>query len=147
MQRLDPYVVSPKEMQELISLHAFLDSSGLEESLIELLRLHVSQLNGCPRGIHRYYRRLSTLGETTERLVALGAWRSTSLFTEKERAALEWSEAVTLVSRSRVPDGVYTAIRGWFTDIEIVRLTMIIVATTAWNGVEMSFPCSHNEGE
>ena len=147
MQTLDPYAVSPKEMQELISLHAFLDSSGLEESLIELLRLHVSQLNGCPRGIHRYCRRLSTLGETTERLVALGAWRSTSLFTEKERAALEWSEAVTLVSRSRVPDGVYTAIRGWFTDIEIVRLTMIIVATTAWNGVEMSFPCSHNEGE
>ena len=147
MQRLDPYVVSPKEMQELISLHAFLDSSGLEESLIELLRLHVSQLNGCPRGIHRYCRRLSLLGETTERLVALGAWRSTVLFTEKERAALEWSEAVTLVSRSRVPDGVYTAISGWFTDIEIVRLTMIIVATTAWNGVEMSFPCSHNEGE
>jgi len=147
MQTLDPYAVSPKEMQELISLHAFLDSSGLEESLIELLRLHVSQLNGCPRGIHRYCRRLSTLGETTERLVALRAWRSTALFTEKERAALEWSEAVTLVSRSRVPDGVYTAIRGWFTDIEIVRLTMIIVSTTAWNGVEMTFPRSHKEGE
>jgi alkylhydroperoxidase family enzyme len=117
MQTLDPYAVSPKEMQELISLHAFLDSSGLEE------------------------------GETTERLVALGAWRSASLFTEKERVALEWSEAVTFLSRSRVPDGFYTAMRQWFTDIEIVKLTMIIAATTAWNRMEMSFPRSYSEAE
>jgi len=147
MQTLDPYVVSPKEMQELISLHAFLDSSGLEEPLIELLRLHVSRLNGCEQGVRRHCRRLSTLGETTVRLLALDAWRSARLFTEKERAALEWSEAVTFVSRSRVPDSVHAAIRQWFTDIEIVKLTMVIAATTAWNRVEMSFPRSHDEGE
>jgi len=147
MQTLDPYVVSPKEMQELISLHAFLDSSGLEEPLIELLRLHVSRLNGCEQGVRRHCRRLSTLGETTVRLLALDAWRSARLFTEKERAALEWSEAVTFVSRSRVPDSVHAAIRQWFTDIEIVKLTMVIAATTAWNRVEMSFPRSHDEAE
>jgi AhpD family alkylhydroperoxidase len=147
MQTLDPYAVSPKEMQELISLHAFLDSSGLEESLIELLRLHVSLLNGCAEGVRRHCRRLSVLGETTERLVALGAWRSASLFTEKERVALEWSEAVTFLSRSRVPDGFYAAMRQWFTDIEIVKLTMIIAATTAWNRMEMSFPRSYSEAE
>ena len=147
MQTLDPYVVSPKEMQELISLHAFLDSSGLEEPLIELLRLHVSRLNGCEQGVRRNCRRLSTLGETTVRLLALDAWRSARLFTEKERAALEWSEAVTFVSRSRVPDSVHAAIRQWFTDIEIVKLTMVIAATTAWNRVEMSFPRSHDEAE
>ena len=147
MQPLDPYVVSPKEMQELISLHAFLDSSGLEEPLIELLRLHVSRLNGCEQGVRRHCRRLSTLGETTARLLALDAWRSARLFTEKERAALEWSEAVTFVSRSRVPESVHAAIRQWFTDIEIVKLTMVIAATTAWNRVEMSFPRSHDEAE
>jgi len=140
MQPLDPYTVSPKDMQELISLHAFLDSSGLEEPLRELVRMHVSLLNGCTRGIRRHCHRLTTLGETTARLTALGAWRNTPLFTEKERAALEWSESVTFVSRSRVSDEVHAVVRQWFTDMEIVQLTMIVAATTAWNGVEMSFP-------
>lgn len=139
MQTLDPYTVSPKEMQELISLHAFLDSSGLDESLIELLRLHVSLINGCAQGVRRHCARLSKLDETTGRLLSLGTWRSSSLFTEKERAALEWSEAVTVVSGARIPDGIHAAIRQWFTDIEIVKLTMIIAATSAWNRVEMSF--------
>src|SRR5260370_23833878 len=147
MRTLDPYVVSPKEMQELISLHTFLDSSGLDESLIELLRLHVSLLTGCARGVHRHSGRLTKLGETTARLVELPAWRSASLFTERERAALEWSEAVTLVSGSHIPDNIHVAIRQWFTDVEIVKLTMIIAATTAWNRVEMSFPRSHSELE
>jgi len=146
MQIIDPYAVAPKEMQELISLDAFLDSSGLEESLIELLRLHVSRLNGCARGVRRHCRRLGTLGETKARLVAICRWRRTELFTEKERAALEWSEAVTLVSRSRVPNDVHVAISQWFTDAEIAKITMIIAATTAWNRVEMSLR-SYNEAE
>jgi AhpD family alkylhydroperoxidase len=147
MRTLDPYAVSPKEMQELISLHTFLDSSGLDESLIELLRLHVSVLNGCTQGVRRHCGRLSTLGETTERLAALAAWRNASLFTEKERAALEWSEAVTFVSRSRVPGCVHAVISQWFTDIEIVKLTMIIAVMAAWNRVEMSLRRSHDEAQ
>lgn len=145
MQTLDPYAVSPKDMQELISLHTFLDSSGLEEPLIELLRLHVSLLNGCTRGVRRHCRRLSVLGETSARVVALGSWRSASVFTDKERAALDWSEAVTFVSRSCVPEAVQVAVRQWFTDIEIVKLAMVVAATTAWNRMEMSFPRPHNE--
>lgn len=142
MQSLDPYAVSPKEMQELIALDAFLDSSGLEESLIELLRLHVSRLNDCTQAVCRHSRRASALGETTARLVALGAWRNASLFTEKERAALDWAEAVTFLPRSSVPEAVHAAIRQWFTEIEIVQVTVIIAATIAWNRVEMSFPCA-----
>src|SRR5437763_1648477 len=99
MQTLDPYAVSPKEMQELISLHAFLDSSGLEESLIELLRLHVSLLNSCAEGVRRHCRGLTLLGETTERLVALGAWRGASLFTEKERAQDHLTPASSFIAR------------------------------------------------
>lgn len=145
MQSLDPYAVSPKEMQELISLHAFLDSSGLEESLIELVRLHVSGLNGCVQGARRHARRASVLGETAMRISALGDWRSASHFTEKERAALEWAEAVTSVSHAHIADAVHALIRQWFTDMEIVKLTVIVAATTAWNHLEMSFsrpdPC------
>jgi AhpD family alkylhydroperoxidase len=118
MQSLDPYAVSPKEMQELISLHAFLDSSGLEEPLIELLRLNVSRLNGCTQGVRRHSRRACVLGESIARLAALGASQGSSLFTEKERVALEWSEAVTFASRSRVSDHLQAAIRQWFTDLQ-----------------------------
>jgi AhpD family alkylhydroperoxidase len=133
MQNLDPYTVSPKEMQELISLHAFLDSSGLEESLVELLRLHVSQLNGCTRGVFRHSRRMCALGATAAKLSALAVWRSASLFTEKERAALQWAEAVTSGSASCASNGVSAEVNQWFTDVEIVKLTVIIAATTAWN--------------
>jgi AhpD family alkylhydroperoxidase len=142
-QSLDPYVVSPKEMQELISFHSFLESSGLEESLIELVRLHVSRLNGCAQGTRRHSRRASALGETAARIATVAAWQTTPHFTEKERAALEWAEAVTFVSRTRISDGAHVVIRQWFTDVEIVKLTMIVAATTAWNRIEMSFsqPC------
>jgi len=139
MQSLDPYSVSPKEMQELISLQAFLDSSGLDEPLIELLRLNVSRVNGCAHGIRRHSRRAWLLGESSARLAALAVWHDSSLFTEKERAAFEWSEAVTFAPRSRVPDHLQTAIRQWFTDIEVVKITLVVAATLAWNHVEMTF--------
>jgi AhpD family alkylhydroperoxidase len=147
MQSLDPYAVAPKEMQELIALRAFLHSSGLEKGQIELLRLHVSRLNGCMQGIRRHSQRASALGESTARLAALSAWRSSSHFTEKERAALEWSEAVTLVRWSRFPNDVHASIRQWCTNIEIVKLTVIIAATAAWNRMEMSFSRSLDEAK
>ncbi len=138
MHSLDPYEVFPKEMQELISWQAFIDSSGLEESLIELLRVHVSQLNGCTRGVRRHSRRAWLRGESSARLAALAAWEDSVVFSEKERAALGWSEAVTFASWSGVPDALRAAIRSSFTDIEIVKLTLLVAATTAWNHVEMS---------
>ena len=146
MQILDPYAVAPKDMQELISLHAFLEFSGLDELLIELLRLHVSRLNGCTPGIVRHARRVSALGGN-EKLAALGGWQSHSLLTQRERAALEWCEAVTLMPQTRVPDPLHAEIRQWFTDIEIVQLTVIIAATIAWNSVEMTFSRAQNEAE
>jgi AhpD family alkylhydroperoxidase len=139
MQSLDPYAVSPKEMQELISLQAFLDSSGLDEALIELLRLNVSRLNGCTRGVRRHSHRAWLLGESSAKLTALAAWRRSALFTEQETAALEWSEAVLFASRSSIPDHVHAVVRQWFTDIEIVSLTLVVAAMIAWNHVEMTF--------
>lgn len=139
MENLDPYVISPKEMQELIALQAFLDSSGLEESLIELLRVNVSRLNGCAQGVRRHFRRACAIGESPTRLRALGSWQGSSLFTEREKVALEWSEAVTLATQSRVPDRLHAAVRECFTDIEVVKLTVLVAATIAWNHVEKSF--------
>jgi len=136
MQNLDPYSVAPKDMQELIALHAFLDAGGLEEPLVELVRLHVSQLNGCIPGVRRHRRRARALGETAQRIAAIGA--QTTLFSEKERCALRWAAAITSMTRARITDADRASVRQWFTDIEVVKLTLIVAATFAWNLVEMS---------
>lgn len=138
MQNLDPYSVAPKDMQELIALHAFLDAGGLEEPLVELVRLHVSQLNGCIPGVRRHGRRARALGETVHRIAAIGAWRTTPLFSERERCALRWAAAIASMTRSRITDADRASVRRWFTDIEVVKLTLIVAATLAWNLVEMS---------
>jgi AhpD family alkylhydroperoxidase len=137
--RLDPYAVSPKEMQELISFQEFRDGSSVQKSLIELLRTRVSQLNGCAHGIRRHMHGARILGETHERLSRLADWHAAPLYSELERAALAWTEAVTRAAGSPVSDAVFARAREWFTDVEIVNLTMIIAATNAWNRVELSF--------
>jgi AhpD family alkylhydroperoxidase len=142
--RLDPYSVSPKEMQELISFQQFREASGIDELLIELLRARVSQLNGCASGIRRHLRGARTLGETRDRLYKLYDWRNVDLYSDKERAGLEWAEAVARASHHLVTDAVFARVREWFTDVEIVKLTMIIAATNAWNCVELSFSGAHS---
>ena len=143
--RLDPYAVSPKEMQELISFQEFRNASTLQESLIELLRARVSQLNGCVHGIRRHLRGARILGERHERLSSLDDWQEAPIFSEMERAALAWTEAVTRAADCPVSDAVFARAREWFTDVEIVNLTMIIAATTAWNRVELSLSCPNLE--
>jgi AhpD family alkylhydroperoxidase len=137
--RLDPYAVSPESMEELISFHEFLQMSDIERSLVEIVRARVSQLNGCIQGIARHTRVASDLGETQERLSSLVYWRTTPCYTAREKAALEWAEAVTLLSKSQLSDGAFEATRQWFTEAEMVKLTMIVAATNAWNRVERSF--------
>jgi AhpD family alkylhydroperoxidase len=137
--RLDPYAVSPKEMQELISFQEFRDESGVESTLVELLRARVSQLNGCRQGIRRHLHNAATLGERKERLSCLAVWQEARLFTDRERAALGWTEVVTLGRDIDATDAMFVAARQWFTDCEIVKLTMLIAATIAWNRVDLSF--------
>jgi AhpD family alkylhydroperoxidase len=138
-RRLDPYSVSPESMEELISFQEFLQMSDLDSSLVEIVRARVSQLNGCIQGITRHKRVACDLGETQERLSSLLYWRTVACYTAREKAALEWAEAVTLLSESQLLDGAFEATREWFTEAEIVKLTMIIAATNAWNRVERSF--------
>jgi AhpD family alkylhydroperoxidase len=137
--RLDPYSASPKTMEEFISFQEFLSTTGLDMTLMELVRIRVSQINNCAHGIRRHTRAARTLGESEDRINLLDAWPTAPLYSDQERAGLGWAEAVTLLSRTQVPDNVFEVARQWFSEEDLVKLTMIIAATDAWNRLEMSF--------
>jgi len=147
-ERLNPFSSSPGAMQELISLQEYLHTAGFDAGMMGLVRTRVSQINGCAHGIGLHTRRALTFGESEERLFMLDAWRHASCYSERERAALAWTEAVTLISQSYVPDSVFDLVRQLFTEEELVTLTLIVAATNAWNRVEISFrglPVSKHE--
>jgi AhpD family alkylhydroperoxidase len=137
--RLDPYSASPETMQEFMSFQEFLNTTGLDVALMELIRTRVSQINGCAHGIGRHTRAARALGESEDRLYLLDAWRAAPLYSERERAALALTEAVTLVTQAQVPDDVFEGARQWFSEEDLVKLTAVIVATNAWNRLEMTF--------
>ena len=136
--RLDLHHASPKSMEELMSFQEFADASDLEPRLLELVRTHVSELNRCAHGICRHSQRARELGETEERLHLLPVWKQTDLYTVRERAALAWAEAVTQVAGD-VSDQEFQNARTWYTEEELVELTVVILATSAWNRMAVSF--------
>ena len=105
--------------------------------------MRASQINGCAYCLHMHARDARAKGESEERLYLLDAWRESPLYTDRERAALAWTEAVTLVSQTRVPDEVYEAVRGQFSQEELVKLTVAIAAINAWNRIAISFRAVH----
>jgi AhpD family alkylhydroperoxidase len=126
-------------MDAMRQLAKYVDSSGLEESLLDLIDCRASQLNGCAYCLDMHTKDARELGETEQRLYMLPAWRESPFYTERERAALSWTEAVTLVSDSHVPDEVYQEVRKQFSAKEIVDLTLAIVAINGWNRLNVSF--------
>jgi AhpD family alkylhydroperoxidase len=141
--RLAPYKIAPELMKAMSALEAAVAGSGLEKSLIELVKTRASQINGCAFCIHMHTKDARALGETEERLYLLSAWRESPLYTDRERAALGWTESVTLVSQTGVPDDVYEQVRGSFSDEEIVKLTMLVATINAWNRIAISFRFVH----
>ena len=123
----------------MLNLQREVDSSGLERSLVELVKIRVSQMNGCAYCIDMHTKDARARGETEQRINLLNAWRETSFFSERERAALEWAEAVTLVGDTHVPDEVFERVRQQFTEPEIVALTFALVAINGWNRLAISF--------
>ena len=119
------------------------ESTGLEYSLIELVKTRASQLNGCAFCIHMHTRDARAAGESEARLYLLSAWHESPLYTDRERAALAWTEALTLVAETKAPDEVYEALKPHFTEEEIVKLTLVIVAINAWNRVAVGFRNVH----
>src|SRR5260370_1391006 len=141
--RLNPYQAAPETMKAITGLEKVIVESGIEPSLIELVKTRASQINGCAFCIHMHTRDARAHGETEERLYLLNAWRESPLYTEKERAALAWTEALTLISETHAPDDLYADVRAHFNEAETVNLTMLIGAINAWNRLAIAFPAVH----
>ncbi|HEY3517462.1 MAG TPA: carboxymuconolactone decarboxylase family protein [Gammaproteobacteria bacterium] len=137
--RIDFTHVSPLSLKPLFALGALVETSGLEHSLLELVKMRSSQLNGCAYCLDMHSKDARAAGETEQRLYLLDAWRETSLYSERERAALAWTEAVTLVADGHVPDDVYDEASNHFTEDELVALTLAIVAVNGWNRLNIAF--------
>lgn len=138
-QRLDYSKIVPKALKGMLELEKYVHGSGLERSLYELVKTRASQINGCAYCLDMHTKDARKAGETEQRLYALSAWRETPFYTQKERAALEWTEALTLISENDVPDTLYNAVREHFNEEEMVALTMSIVAINGWNRLAIAF--------
>ncbi|WDD92255.1 carboxymuconolactone decarboxylase family protein [Burkholderia sp. FERM BP-3421] len=137
--RLDYQRANPLAIKALLALEARIGKSTLEHALIELVRLRASQINGCAFCVDLHTRDARQAGETDRRLATVGVWRETPFFTDRERAALAWTEAVTLVAHDHVPDAVWDQVRPHFNDEELVDLTLLVSAINSWNRVAIAF--------
>ena len=137
--RMNFMQAAPDTIKALMALEAQIQGSGLEQSLIELVKTRASQINGCAYCINMHTQDARKHGETEQRLYLLNAWREAPAYSERERAALAWTEAVTLIADTHAPDDVYQEVRRHFSDAETVNLTMLIGAINAWNRLAISF--------
>lgn len=138
-RRLDYNHTAPGASRAMYALQKYVEESGLEHSLLELVKTRASQINGCAYCIDMHTLDARARGESEQRLYALSAWHETPFFTERERAALAWTEAVTLISENHVPDAVFAEARAQFTEVELVNLTMAVIAINGWNRLAISF--------
>jgi AhpD family alkylhydroperoxidase len=137
--RIDYSKVSPDVMKAMMGLEHYVRKSSLGHSLLDLVKLRASQINGCAYCIDMHSKDARGRGETEQRLYELGAWREAPFYSGKERAALAWTEAVTLVGNGHVPDEVYREVREQFSEAELVDLTLAVVAINGWNRLGIAF--------
>jgi AhpD family alkylhydroperoxidase len=137
--RLDFYKASPTGTRAMMALEKTISECGLEKPLMELVRLRASQINGCAFCVDMHTTDARKGGETERRLAAVVVWREAPFFSARERAALEWTEALTLVAQTHVPDAVWDAVRPHFTDQELADLTLLVVAINGWNRISVGF--------
>ncbi|HET6157608.1 MAG TPA: carboxymuconolactone decarboxylase family protein [Dongiaceae bacterium] len=141
--RLNPYQASPETIKAVVALEDHLVNSGLERSLYHLVKTRASQINGCAYCIHMHTRDARADGEAEERLYLLDAWRESPLYSDRERAALAWTEALTLIAETHAPDDVYADVKKHFSDDEIVKLTVLIGTINTWNRIAIGFRAVH----
>jgi AhpD family alkylhydroperoxidase len=137
--RLNPYAAAPHLAQQLIEFSQKMTSEGLEPAIVELVKIRASQVNGCAICLHMHATEARAKGETEARVVMLDAWRETTLYNDRERAALAWTEALTRVAETGAPDADYAAARAQFTDEEMVRLTLLIGVINTFNRIGVGF--------
>lgn len=139
-QRLDFYSASPEAIKAMRGLEARIQQGGIEKSLQELVRLRASQINGCAYCVDLHSSDARKAGENERRLATVALWRETPFFTDRERAALAWTEALTLVAETQqVPGAIWQAVKPYFSDAEIVELTLLVVAINGWNRFAIAF--------
>lgn len=131
--------VAPDALRAMLNLERYVRESGLEHSLLHLMKMRASQINGCAYCIDMHSKDARAEGESEQRLYALSAWHETPFFSERERAALAWTDAVTLIGEGGVPDELYEEAREHFTEKELVDLTMVVVAINGWNRLAITF--------
>ncbi|RED37496.1 AhpD family alkylhydroperoxidase [Rhodopseudomonas thermotolerans] len=141
--RLNPATAAPDAYKAMVALETYIQGSGLEPSLIELVKMRASQINGCAFCLDMHSKDARAHGETEQRLYLLNAWRESPLYTDRERAALGWTEALTLVAQTQAPDHDYAALKQHFSDAEQVKLTLLIGAINTWNRIAIGFRLLH----
>jgi AhpD family alkylhydroperoxidase len=137
--RIDIGAVSPAAYRAMLGLERFIHESGIEPGLVHLLKMRASQINGCAYCLDMHSKDARALGETEQRLYGLDAWREAPYYTERERAALDFTESLTLVTQGHVPDDVYERAHKQFSEKELVELAMIAVAINGWNRLAIGF--------
>ncbi len=137
--RLDPRQTAPEAMQEMSRLHAYAARCGLEHNLLELVKLRASQINGCAWCMDMHSKELRAAGESEQRLYLLSVWRECPFFSDRERAALAWTEALTSLAHGEVPDAVFAMAREQFSEEDLVKLTLAIVAINGANRINIAF--------
>ncbi len=134
---------APDALKAVRALNAYVEGCGLERRLLELVKTRASQINGCAYCLHMHTRDARAAGETEERLHVLAAWRESPLFGKRERAALAWTEALTLVATSHAPDAVFEEVRAEFSEKELGDLTVAIGVINVWNRIAIGFRSVH----
>ncbi len=138
-QRLNPFAVAPKAIEPLLQVATNLEAAGLETRLTELVKIRASQINGCANCLHMHTADARKNGESEERIYLLDAWRESSMYRPRERAALAWTEALTKIYETHAPDADYDELKAHFSEAEIVHLTVLIGAINTWNRIAVGF--------
>ena len=136
--RINLMNVSPGIVNAMLGLEKQVSKSGLDSKLLDLVRMRASQINGCAYCLDMHSKDARAAGETEQRLYGLDAWRETPYYSARERAALEWTEALTLVTEGHVPDDVYERVRQEFSEDELAHLSLAIVAINGWNRLNVA---------
>jgi AhpD family alkylhydroperoxidase len=136
--RINPFTVAPDGYKAMMGLEQYLAHCAIEKMLLHLIKLRASQINGCAYCLDMHWKDLRAGGETEQRMYGLDAWRESPYYTERERAALDWTEAVTLITQGHVPEEVYESARKQFNEKELCDLTLAVATINAWNRLAIS---------
>ena len=143
MRRLNPYAVAPDGVAALVAVETYLKTCGLDPRLQALVKVRVSQINGCAYCLHMHTEEARRLGESEARLYLLNAWRESNLYSAKERAALCWAEALTDIAAGRAPDSIYDEARRQFSERELADLSIAVAMINAWNRLSIGARAVH----